>query len=327
MTNTVEIDQENLYKLISAQIVLDVYKHSFKKLKNNDELDQTINEQQHTPTGISLQKASKNSECSKFDPDLYVKIRKHLNIKRWNCISRPQYKYSCGISSLVSCWNYLYSTLGYGTLKPLTQEDALKILGFTEPFDSIRFGPFTGNITLMKWFYELNAHFSLHGNASFFYKPVGANKTCGITSKLAKDRLQTLLRSKDSAFIYHCYNHYCCPIGFEREPSSPTNIYFKTTETGADEEFMDWFIIGDPSRKYQQFHCVKWEDIDKDLSTKSPDYLNIRNLDRGIQQNSYNKKAERNLHCLIHFKKHESDPFFYSSLKFDEESLAKQEIN
>ena len=30
------------------------------------------------------------------------------------CMSRPQYKKSCGISSLVSCWNYLFSTLGYG---------------------------------------------------------------------------------------------------------------------------------------------------------------------------------------------------------------------
>ena len=29
-------------------------------------------------------------------------------------MSRPQYKTSCGISSLVSCWNYLFSTLGHG---------------------------------------------------------------------------------------------------------------------------------------------------------------------------------------------------------------------
>ena len=47
-------------------------------------------------------------------------------------------------------WNYLYSSLGAGTLSPLTQEEALKILGFDEPFDYIRFGPFTGNSTLMK---------------------------------------------------------------------------------------------------------------------------------------------------------------------------------
>lgn len=35
-------------------------------------------------------------------------------------------------------------------LKPLSQEQALNILGFEAPFDDIRFGPFTGNKTLMK---------------------------------------------------------------------------------------------------------------------------------------------------------------------------------
>jgi hypothetical protein len=50
----------------------------------------------------------------------------------------------------VSVWNFLFSTLGSGHLKPLSQEEALKILGFDEPFDYIRFGPFTGNSTLMK---------------------------------------------------------------------------------------------------------------------------------------------------------------------------------
>ena len=34
------------------------------------------------------------------------------------CISRPQYKTSCGISSLISCWNFLYSTLGAGRYAP-----------------------------------------------------------------------------------------------------------------------------------------------------------------------------------------------------------------
>ena len=37
------------------------------------------------------------------------------------CMSRPQYKKSCGISSLVSCWNYLFSTLGYGRYVLLLQ--------------------------------------------------------------------------------------------------------------------------------------------------------------------------------------------------------------
>ena len=37
----------------------------------------------------------------------------HSVIGRY-CISRPQYKRSCGISSLVSCWNFLFTSLGAG---------------------------------------------------------------------------------------------------------------------------------------------------------------------------------------------------------------------
>ena len=54
--------------------------------------------------------------------------RKYLNINRWNCVSRPQYQKSCGISSLTSCWNYLFSQMGETSQnrKPiLTQDQAL----------------------------------------------------------------------------------------------------------------------------------------------------------------------------------------------------------
>ena len=33
---------------------------------------------------------------------------------------------------------------------PITQEEALGVLGFVQPFGDIKFGPFTGNITVMK---------------------------------------------------------------------------------------------------------------------------------------------------------------------------------
>ncbi len=211
-------------------------------------------------------------------------------------------------------------------MKPLTQEEALKILGFTEPFDNIRFGPFTGNTTLMNWFNKLNAHFGLFGKASFFYKPVGSNKTFGLIGNMAKQRLQTLLKTKDSAFIYHCYNHYCCPIGYEREPISADNIYYNNS-LDENQEFLDWIIIADTSRKYQQFHCVKWEDIERDLNCKSPEYLNIRHLERGVQQNSYSKKAEKNLHCLMLFKKLQNETFFFSDIKFSYLSEEENTVN
>jgi len=37
------------------------------------------------------------------------------------------------------------------SLPPITQEEALTVLGFQPPFGEIRFGPFTGNATVMRW--------------------------------------------------------------------------------------------------------------------------------------------------------------------------------
>lgn len=47
---------------------------------------------------------------------------------------------------LISLLNIFISSL-----PPITQEEALHILGFQPPFEDIRFGPFTGNTTLMRY--------------------------------------------------------------------------------------------------------------------------------------------------------------------------------
>lgn len=67
-------------------------------------------------------------------------------------MSRPQYPRSCGVSSLVSVWNYLYSTLGTDSLEPLSTEKALLLLGIAkegEDLGHVNFGTFTGNSTLV----------------------------------------------------------------------------------------------------------------------------------------------------------------------------------
>jgi hypothetical protein len=63
--------------------------------------------------------------------------RKVMDQRRWFCMARPQYPKSCGISSLTSCWNYLYSTLGVGTHRPISVEEALEVLGFTPPYTNV----------------------------------------------------------------------------------------------------------------------------------------------------------------------------------------------
>ncbi|XP_069746808.1 basic immunoglobulin-like variable motif-containing protein isoform X2 [Narcine bancroftii] len=246
-----------------------------------------------------LEKHNKKSDSSLYTVLEEMKQRKVLDLRRWYCISRPQYKTSCGISSLVSCWNYLFSTCGTGSLPPITQEEALHILGFHQPFEDIRFGPFTGNATLMRWFRQLNEHFHMRGCSYVLYKPHGKNRTAGETAEGALLKLTQGLKDESMAFIYHCQNHYFCPIGFEATPLKATKAFRGKLPL---EEMEFWILIGEPSKKHPAIHCKKWADIVTDLNTQNPEYLDIRNPEKGIQYRK-TKKVGGNLHCIIAFQK------------------------
>ncbi|XP_043391228.1 basic immunoglobulin-like variable motif-containing protein isoform X5 [Chelonia mydas] len=213
----------------------------------------------------SLDKKSKQyRECSQHSTVEEIKQRKVLDLRRWYCISRPQYKTSCGISSLVSCWNYLYSTLGTGNLPPITQEEALHILGFQPPFEEIRFGPFTGNTTLMRWFRQINDHFHVKGCSYVLYKPHGKNKTAGETE---------------------------CTLSLTRI------VFLFSRGHLLQQEVEYWILIGEPSRKHPTIHCKKWIDIVTDLNTQNPEYLDIRHLERGLQY----RKTKKEEICTVSF--------------------------
>ncbi|KAM9246777.1 DNA excision repair protein ERCC-5-like [Leptosomus discolor] len=248
----------------------------------------------------SVDKKSKQyRECPQRSALEDVKERKVLDLRRWYCVSRPQYKTSCGISSLVSCWNFLYSTLGAGSLPPITQEEALHILGFQPPFEEIRFGPFTGNTTLMRWFRQINDHFRIKGCSYVLYKPHGKNKTAGETAAGALAKLTRGLKDESMAYIYHCQNHYFCPIGFEATPVKASKAYRGRV---LQQEVEYWILIGEPSRKHPTIHCKRWADIVTDLNTQNPEYLDIRHLERGLQHRK-TKKVGGNLHCIIAFQR------------------------
>ncbi|XP_029460389.1 basic immunoglobulin-like variable motif-containing protein isoform X2 [Rhinatrema bivittatum] len=238
-------------------------------------------------------------ECPQHPSLEETKQRKVLDVRRWHCISRPQYKTSCGISSLVSCWNFLYSTLGAGGFPPITQEEALHILGFQAPFEEIRFGPFTGNTTLMRWFRQINDHFHVKGCSYVLYKPHGKNKTAGETAVGALAKLTQGLKDESMAYIYHCQNHYFCPIGYEATPLKACKAYRGHL---LQQEVEYWILIGEPSRKHPTIHCKKWADIVLDLSTQNPEFLDIRHLERGLQYRK-TKKVGGNLHCILAFQR------------------------
>ncbi|MBN3299627.1 BIVM protein, partial [Amia calva] len=256
-------------------------KTSSKKMKSSDKHSRNL---QEFPQHATLEE---------------IKQRKVLDLRRWYCISRPQYKTSCGISSLVSCWNFLYSTLGAGSLPPINQEEALHILGFQPPFEEIKFGPFTGNATLMRWFRQINDNFRVRGCSYILYKPHGKNKTAGETAEGALSKLTQGLKDDSMAYIYHCQNHYFCPVGFEATPLKAAKAYRGHLP---NNELEHWILIGEPSRKHPAIHCKKWADIVTDLNTQNPEYLDIRHTERGIQYRK-TKKVGGNLHCLIAFQR------------------------
>ncbi|XP_072246189.1 basic immunoglobulin-like variable motif-containing protein [Leuresthes tenuis] len=256
-------------------------KCSTKKMRSSDRISRNL---QDVPPHASLEE---------------IKQRKVLDLRRWYCISRPQYKTSCGISSLVSCWNFLYSTLGAGSLPPISQEEALHILGFQPPFEEIKFGPFTGNATLMRWFRQINDNFRVRGCSYILYKPHGKHKTAGETAEGALMKLTQGLKDESMAYIYHCQNHYFCPVGFEATPLKASKAYRGPLPTN---EMEHWILIGEPSRKHPAIHCKKWLDIVTDLNTQNPEYLDIRHTERGIQRRK-TKKVGGNLHCIMAFQR------------------------
>ena len=115
--------------------------------------------------------------------------RKVMDQRRWFCMARPQYPKSCGISSLVSCWNFLFSSLGAGTRQPISTEEALEVLGFKPPYNGVSFGSFTGNDTLILWFNLLNKYFGTSGQARISFKLHGKGTTHGIDSAAALKEL------------------------------------------------------------------------------------------------------------------------------------------
>lgn len=226
-------------------------------------------------------------------------------MRRWFCMARPQYPKSCGISSLTSCWNYLHSTLGVGGKNPISTEEALEVLGFKPPYNNVSFGDFTGNDTLIQWYGLLNRKYGVRGDASIVFKMHGASITHNNDKYAALELLKEGLRSENRAYIYHCYNHYMCPIGFEMTPTKPIDAYSMMADIC---EFDTWIIIGEISKCYPSFHTKKWKDIVTDIECAFPEFFNIRKSDAGVQKKTGKAFTEGrhkggNLHCLMEFRK------------------------
>ena len=136
--------------------------------------------------------------------------------------------------------------MGAGNLPAITQEEASRILRFQPPFEDIRFGPFTGNSMLMRWFRQINDHFHV-----VLYKPHGKNKTAGETASGALSKLTHGLKDESLVYIYHCQNHHFCPIGSETTPVKVNKAFSRGPLITQEAEYC--ILIGESSRKILLF--------------------------------------------------------------------------
>lgn len=83
------------------------------------------------------------------------------------------------------------------------------------------------------------------------------------------------LMGTTTAFIYHAYDHYFCPVGFEECPVKAVDCYKKKSEIGP-KDIESWILIGETAKNYPCFHIKKWSDVAKDIMLDGPNYYNIR---------------------------------------------------
>jgi len=100
----------------------------------------------------------------------------------------------------------------------------------------------------------------------------GQGKTIGVDEKTALQKLIDGLKSENHSFIYHCYDHYFCPMGFEITPSNPIDAY-KQLDDIDPNELETWILIGEPSKCHPVFHIRRWKEISKDILLANPYYF------------------------------------------------------
>jgi len=76
-----------------------------------------------------------------------------------------------------------------------------------------------------RWFKRLNDHYKVKGQSFFLYKPHGKDKTFGTTSEEALIAFKRGLKDPNTAYVYHCQNHYFCPVGYEDVPLKAEQAY------------------------------------------------------------------------------------------------------
>lgn len=81
------------------------------------------------------------------------------------------------------------------------------------------------------------------------FKPSPPAATTHIDADLALHKLKEGLKSDRVGYIYHSYDHYFCPIGYEITPNRGFEAYKSIEEIDMDSAH-HWIIIGEVAKPY-----------------------------------------------------------------------------
>ncbi|EFO62262.1 Basic, immunoglobulin-like variable motif-containing protein [Giardia lamblia P15] len=219
--------------------------------------------------------------------------RQRLDNSRWQCVARPQYRYSCAISCLVSIFNHLFS-------RDITLDECIAILfpDLKEDPQHYDFGPQASNSAVQNWFKVLCMHHGLSGTSYTIYKEQGRTRTA-CSKQEALRNIISALNTPRCALLYHCLNHYCIIVGYIISPSTPNKLgnncvfsgddgctlkllYTDGTEAEDVDDSNIWLIVADCGKGTAPLRSLTWDFVHKDISTRPPYAYNARCPERGL---------------------------------------------
>ena len=235
-----------------------------------------------------------------------LSLRRFFSVPKWLCVSRPQYSSSCGLSSLASVFNCLFSTLSQGSLPPVSVEELGEMIGFQPPLRSHGLFYVQTNSSLLRWFGEVCAKKRVHGGAEVLLKLKGKHRK-GVEPEEALWRVIDAVKDPNKALIYHCEGHFMTIVGYELTPTLPTDAY-KSPSHISLSDIEPWIIAADTNGKKSPLHSIKWSDVLLDLSLVYPQYYDVRRPELGVREHSSKlyrtgEYAGRNIHCILEFRR------------------------
>ena len=130
------------------------------------------------------------------------------------------------ITSVISVWNFLFSTKGVGKDKALTLKDGLNMIGEELIMKSKVVGEYERFPLIQELVEKLSKTTGKKAVASIVIKTSNPNKINDNAKEIEKEILNGLT-SKHKAYIYLAYEDIFNPVGYEITPLNPLEAYKK----------------------------------------------------------------------------------------------------